>query len=227
MVVDIILFAVLAIAIFIGWKRGLVLSIFLLGSTIISIILASLLSPVVSAGLDKLGVADAMAPKFSSYVEEAMLKEYSQTGAMDVEAAADSLPLPSFLSDKVAENINDSAADSIESIAGKIGAEAADMVCTVISFAIVFVLVMILMQVIKKLLKIVVRLPIVNKVDKIGGLAIGLVQGLLFVLVVLLLVSALSSASFMQGPVEAIEGSTLTRFLYEGNFIGKIIAALI
>ena len=139
MVVDIILLAVLAVAIFIGWKRGLVLSIFLLGSTIISIILASLLSPFVSAGLDKLGVADAMAPKFSSYVEEAMLEEYNQTGAMDVEAAADSLPLPSFLSNKVAENINESAADSIESIAGKIGAEAADMVCTVISFAIVFI----------------------------------------------------------------------------------------
>ena len=83
------------------------------------------------------------------------------------------------------------------------------------------------MQVIKKLLKIVVSLPIVSKVDKIGGLAIGLVQGILFVLVVLLLVSALSSASFMQGTVEAIESSTLTKFIYEGNFIGKIIAALI
>ena len=55
----------------------------------------------------------------------------------------------------------------------------------------------------------------------------GLVQGILFVLVVLLLVSALSSASFMQGTVEAIESSTLTKFIYEGNFIGKIIAALI
>ena len=38
MLVDLILLLVIAVAVFIGWKRGLVMSIFLLGTTIVAII---------------------------------------------------------------------------------------------------------------------------------------------------------------------------------------------
>lgn len=226
MIVDIILVAIIALAIFIGWKRGLVMSVFLLGSTILAIILASLLSPVVSAGLEKVGLADAMSPKFTAYVESALTEDFEEQGAPDIDAAIEKLPLPDFLSEKISENIDGTAESTISSISGKIGAEAAKLVCALIAFAIIFVLVMILMQIAKVALKVVVKIPIVKQADKIGGIIVGFIQGGLFVLVVLLFISAMSSVEFMQSIVKAVEGSTLTKFLYEANFVGKIISAL-
>jgi uncharacterized membrane protein required for colicin V production len=82
------------------------------------------------------------------------------------------------------------------------------------------------MQVLKIALKIAVKLPLVKQTDKIGGILVGFLQGALFVLVLLLFVSTLSSTEFMSGIVKEIENSTITAFLYESNFIGKIFSAL-
>ena len=226
MIVDIILIAIMAIAVFVGWKRGLVMSVFLLGATIIAIFVASVLSPVVATGLEKLGVADAMAPKFSSIVEENLMEEYNENGAVDVNSAIEKLPLPSFLTEKISSGVNDKAEESISKISADIGAKAATLACAVIAFIIIFVLVIIVMQVLKIALKIAVKLPLVKQTDKIGGILVGFLQGALVVLVLLLFVSTLSSTEFMSGIVKEIENSTITAFLYESNFIGKIFSAL-
>lgn len=226
MLVDIILIAVIGLAVFLGWKRGLVLSVFLLGSTILAIFLASILSPVVSMGLDKMGVAKAMTPGFSSIVEESLTEEYEKSKEIDIETATEKLPLPSFLSEEISTKVDDTAEESISKISNKIGSQAAGVVCSIIAFVIVFIIVMIAMQIIKAALKIVVKLPFLNRVDKIGGIIVGFIEGVLFVLVFLLFVSALSPVGFMQSAVRAIENSTITRFLYESNFVGKIISLI-
>jgi len=226
MLFDIVLIAILALFVFIGWKRGLVMSVFLLGSTVLAIFLASVFSPLVAAGLEKMGVAEKMAPTFSAYVEEAITEELDKNSKTEAEAAVDKLPLPGFVKDKVVQKIDEKTSEEVSEIADSIGFEAAKTVCALIAFVLVFVLVLILMQVVKCVLKIAVKLPIVRKVDKIGGIAVGFAQGALFILVALLLVSALSSLSYMQSVVEGIENSTITKFLYESNFIGKIISNL-
>ena len=223
MLVDIILIAILALFVFIGWKRGLVLSIFLLASTIVAIFLASVLSPVVSNGLEKIGVAEKMAPTFSEYVEEAMLSEYEETGKTYVNKATEKLPLPGFIKEKLAMNVETVSAEEISKVSDGIGLTAAKFVCNLLAFVIVFII----MMVVKRVLKIVVKIPLVKQADKVGGLLIGFVQGALFVLVVLLVISVLASTSSMHGVVEAIESSTITKFIYESNFIGKIISKLL
>ena len=226
MLVDLILLLVIAVAVFIGWKRGLVMSIFLFGTTIVAIILASVLAPVVSTGIEKLGVADAIAPKFSSMVEAELLEEYKEHGEADVEEATKKLPLPSFLKDKLSATVDKKAEESIDKMSVTIGAKAASLACVVIAFVVVFVLVLLLMQVIKGLLKFVVKIPVVKQIDKFAGIVVGFAQGAMFVLVFLLFVSALSSLGILPGLVSAVENSTITGFLYESNIIGKIISAL-
>lgn len=227
MLVDIILIAVLALFVFIGWKRGLVMSIFLLASTILAIFLAGVLSPVVSEGLEKLGAAEKMAPTFTEYIEDVMQEEYLEKGKSNVNNATKSLPLPGFIKDKLAVNVEYVAQEEISELAGDIGLRAAELVCALLAFVIVFVLVMIIMMVLKRVLKIVVKIPILKQTDQIGGIIIGFVQGALFVLVVLLVISVLASASYMHTVVEAVENSTITKFVYESNFIGKIISKLL
>lgn len=227
MLVDIIIIALLALFVFIGWKRGLVMSVFLLASTILAIFLASIFAPVVSSGLEKLGVADKLAPKFSAQVEEAITEEIGENAVVKVEIAADKLPLPSFVKDEVVQKIDEVAEKEISEIADAIGLEAAKIVCALIAFVIVFVLVLILMQVVKGVLKIAVSLPLVKQADKIGGIAIGFVQGALFILVALLLISIFSSYSCMQTIVKEIEKSTITNFIYESNLIGEFISKLL
>ena len=227
MLVDIIIISLLALFVFIGWKRGLVMSVFLLGSTILAIFLASIFAPVVSTGLEKLGVADKLAPTFSAQVEGAISEELGGNATVKVELATDKLPLPAFVKEEVAKKVDVVAAKEVSEIADSIGLEAAKIVCALIAFVIVFVLVLVLMQVAKGALKIAVNLPLVKQADKIGGIAIGFVQGALFILVALLFVSIFSSYSCMQTIVREIEKSTITNFIYESNLIGEIISKLL
>lgn len=227
MLVDIIIIALLALFVFIGWKRGLVMSVFLLASTILAIFLASIFAPVVSTGLEKLGVADKLAPKFSAQVEEAIAEELGENAVVKLEIATDKLPLPSFVKEEVVQKIDEVAEAEVSEIADSIGLEAAKIVCVLIAFVIVFILVLIMMQVVKGVLKIAVSLPLVKQVDKIGGIAIGFVQGALFILVALLFISIFSSYSCMQTIVKEIEKSTITNFIYESNLIGEIISKLL
>lgn len=227
MLIDIVLIAILSLFIFIGWKRGLVMSVFLLGSTIVAIFLASVFSPVVATGLEKMGLPEKMAPTFSSYAEDAINEKLEEKATIKTEQAVENLPLPGFVKDKVVEKVDEVAAEEVSKIADSIGMEAAKAVCALIAFVLIFVLVLILMQVVKGVLKFAVKLPLVKQVDKTAGIAVGFVQGGLLIFIALLLVSILSSFSFMQGTIEAIENSTITKFLYESNFIGKIISNLL
>ena len=228
MLVDIILVLIILAFVVLGWIRGFMLSVFALASTLVAIILASMLSPVVSSWIEKTGAADAMGNKFASYVETGLTENLDKAANVNIEEAVAELPLPQFftesISDKITEQTVEMSEESIKNISEKIGQEAATVVCGIIGFIIVFVIVYVLLQVVKNVLKIASKLPIIKQADKLGGIAIGLVEGVLFVLLILLIVSMFSSVQGMKGVIEAVEESTLARFAYENNIIGKIIS---
>ena len=93
MLIDIVLIAILSLFIFIGWKRGLVMSVFLLGSTIVAIFLASVFSPVVATGLEKMGLPEKIAPTFSSYAEDAINEKLEEKATIKTEISERSAPL--------------------------------------------------------------------------------------------------------------------------------------
>ncbi len=64
MLVDIIVVVIVLAFILVGWKRGFMLSVYALFSMIVAVALACVLSPAVSAGLEKTGLQDKLETNF-------------------------------------------------------------------------------------------------------------------------------------------------------------------
>ena len=226
MVIDIVVVAVIIAFILIGWKRGFLLSVYALFSMIIAVALACVLSPIVSSGLAKTNLSNKLEVKISSYVETQLNDKFGANANISIEKAADELPLPNFITNKIADGVQDSAAGPIKSVSNSVGARSAGFVCSLIAFAVVFILVYIVMLVIKSVLKIATKLPLIKQADTIGGILIGFAEGVLFICVVALIISIFSSTQSVQTLLSGIEKSHIAKFIYENNFIGKIISGL-
>lgn len=224
MLVDIIIVVIVLGFILVGWRRGFLLSVYALFSMIIAIVLACVLTPVVSSGLEKTGIPDKLETKISSYVETELTEKFGANADVSAEEAADELPLPGFLAGKIADDIKAGADAPIKSISRSVGRKSAEFICSIIAFILVFFIVVAIMTVLKSILKLATKLPVLKQADAVGGVLIGFAEGVVFLCVLALLLSVFSSAQSMQGIVSAVEKSHIAKFIYENNFIGKIIS---
>ncbi len=224
MLVDIIIVVIVLGFILVGWRRGFLLSVYALFSMIIAIVLACVLTPVVSSGLEKTGIPDKLETKISSYVETELTDKFGANADVSAEEAADELPLPGFLAGKIADDIKARADAPIKSISRSVGRKSAEFICSIIAFILVFFIVVAIMTVLKSILKLATKLPVLKQADAVGGVLIGFAEGVVFLCVLALLLSVFSSAQSMQGIVSAVEKSHIAKFIYENNFIGKIIS---
>lgn len=224
MLVDIIIVVIVLGFILVGWRRGFLLSVYALFSMIIAIVLACVLTPVVSSGLEKTGIPDKLETKISSYVETELTDKFGANADVSAEEAADELPLPGFLAGKIADDIKAGADAPIKSISRSVGRKSAEFICSIIAFILVFFIVVAIMTVLKSILKLATKLPVLKQADAVGGVLIGFAEGVVFLCVLALLLSVFSSAQSMQGIVSAVEKSHIAKFIYENNFIGKIIS---
>lgn len=226
MLVDIIVVVIVLAFILVGWKRGFLLSVYALFSMIVAVALACVLSPAVSAGLEKTGLQDKLETKIAAYVETELTEKFGENADISTEEAAEELPLPSFLTGKIAEDAEESAASPIKSVSERVGIKSAELICGVIAFILIFFIVMVIMMVLKIILKLASKLPVLKQADAVGGVLIGFVQGVLFICVLALLLSVFSSTQSMRGIVSAVEDSHIAKYIYENNFIGQIISRL-
>ena len=223
MLVDIILILVLALFVFIGWKRGMMLTLFSLFSLIIAFFLASLFAPVVSMGIESTGIADSIQTSLSEYVYEAL----EDNASKGIEDAAESLPLPGFMIDDIVEGTKGNVDNTLKGVSKSIAKSATSVICGMIAFAIVFVLALIALQVLKILLKLATKLPVIKQADKIGGIIAGLLSGIVSVSVFLLIISAFVYFDFPRTVMEMVEDSTLTKLLYDSNILGRFLSLMI
>ena len=68
-----------------------------------------------------------------------------------------------------------------------------------------------------KVFDFVSKLPLIKNVNQTGGLAIGLVQGLLFVWLACLVVTAFGDKAWAQEAFRQINANPLLTFIYENN----------
>ena len=97
-------------------------------------------------------------------------------------------------------------------------------------FVLVFIIAMILLYALNKVLDIFAKLPLLKQANKLVGMALGLVQGILLVWLFFALVTVISGTEFGQTMFRYINESKLLSFLYTNNipmnFITKTVADL-
>lgn len=231
MFLDIIFILIVVFFVFLGWKRGLMLSAFSLASTFVALIIAIIFTPAASSWLQNTDTVKDMKTSFSSYIETKLDESVGEMTKTEIDKTIRELPLPEFVTDKLsagaAEFTDDLSEESFADFSQKIGNDAAKIACGLVGFVIVFIIIKIALFIAKYVLKITSQIPVIHQIDKIGGIAIGFAEGVFCVMVLLLLVSFFSSMPQMQGLLDAVNNSHLTKYAYENNLIGEIISKML
>ena len=90
-----------------------------------------------------------------------------------------------------------------------------------------FILIYIAAQLLIRWLDVVARLPVLSGVNKMAGALLGGIQGLFFLYLALLLVTAFSTKPWAQAVVAQIESSVWLSFLYHYNLVSKLVLGLV
>lgn len=223
---DLVILAILALFLWRGWRKGLILSLCGLVVVILSLIGANFIADTAAPP-----VAKALQPKLAAAIEE-NVTDYMATHYDDIVPGAN-VPAISSLSDALREmgGIYAWCADSVEDAAGKLthsmdslldvselcsiaANRVAEQLAHHILFVVAFVVLFVLLTLLLHALDLVAKLPGLQFCNGLGGGLIGLVKGVLVLFVVLCVLRLTSGHLFSP---ETVEKTYLFKFFVKIN----------
>ena len=133
------------------------------------------------------------------------------------------LPIPSFLKEMMINYNNSEGYQklNVSDFGGYVVNFFANVILNIVAFVVTLAVVQVVLWTGLTALDLFSRLPLLNLINRIGGLAVGLLQGLLVVWVLFLVISALSATDIGMRLMEMVDASALLGPLYDGNLFMK------
>lgn len=201
-IVDIILIAIIAVSAFFAAKKGFIGTLFSLLGTIVAVVLAAVLCTPVSGFIDSQFVNPGVKNFIVGVVDSSSVgKSYEEAIASGNDIADKIEQMPAALKSVLevagidSEKIITSAktAPSVDSIISEIAAPISGAISKVIALVGLFIVFFVALWVVSKLLTAVFGLlPIGKTLNTTGGLLFGIARGLVIVLVIATLFTAVS-----------------------------------
>lgn len=221
---DLLVIGVIVLFALIGLKNGFIMSVFRLTSFIVSAIVSIKFYPIVSKFL--MGTPIYKSIKTSIF-NNLMLQQQAQSPGVNSQvkdAAADSiintLHTPAFIKGFLVKQMPDpTSLIPIKDIAEKLSGILADFSINVISVVVLFILVRIGLLFVRFIFKKIAGLPVFKQMDKVGGLALGAIEGLLMIYVIFAVIIIFNSAPIFKGIYDSIDNSTVAQYFYQNNLI--------
>lgn len=201
-IIDIIIILLIALSVYLGYKRGFVKTVFSCFSLVIALFSASVFGPYIGAFIKTTPVYGTMAgsikAEISEYFDDALEngQELSHTKDGDESSAlASSLFRFGFDMQQVKEGyenaLESGAENAKEQISEKMTDKALSCFANALGMLIAFILSLILLRVISSLLSQVVKLPLLSTLNRLSGLVAGFVFGVFGVFVLCMAVEIL------------------------------------
>lgn len=201
--------AVIGLFALVGYKKGMVKIVLSMIAMAVTYILAGALTIPVSMALK------TATPVYTTIEEsvEKMVKEAKiDDTKLDI-TAIEKLNLPSQIeeklidgAEKVTSGFNDYLVSSIS-----------NFILKALTFFILFIVIYIILSIVIKIFDFVSKLPLINTVNKAGGLAVGAAQGLIIVWIGCLVITAFGDKAWAQEAFRQIDDNKLLTFIYENN----------
>lgn len=222
LIYDLVILAVLALFVWRGASRGLVLSflglIAVSAATAGAALASRTLAPQVSSALE---------PKFAAVIEEKLEEELHASGLDRVEQ----LPLQDVLAvlkeigfyedivDTVSQAIQSGMIPAAANAAATVAAAAAQKAASCLIFSVVFSLLMAVWTFLRRILRRAARLPGVRLLNKTGGAALGLIKGCILLFIAAWILRFLGNLI----PENAVQQTYLLRFFMTTNPVALLL----
>jgi uncharacterized membrane protein required for colicin V production len=222
---DLIVFIVLALAAFFGYRKGLIRTVYRLASFVIAWFLASRLYEPMAGFLRQTPVYPWLKNGISNTLNlEGAFADHAQGMALpagDFGTLIEGLPLPASLQDmlqgRAAPDI--SGMLNMEAVEEGIAGVFAGIAINAVAMLAVFLLVMLVLGIGGMALDIVGRLPVINTLNRAGGFAFGLALGLVIIWLGLAVMSMLLAANPQGEIYDLLSGSAAARLLLSNGWM--------
>ncbi len=208
-IVDLVILAIMALCIIIGYVRGLTGSLIKILSFVLSIIIAFVLFiPISNLIIDK------------TEIDESLEQTIRETIIQEDENQEDKMPetITNYIGEKV-EQASDSAKEAIVDSTSR---EVAVTIVKAGTWIGLFLIARILLILLRFITSLIAKLPVIKQFDKLGGVIYGVLEGIIIIYLVLAIISFISPM-IGENIIAAIDESMVGSMLYNNNLLLKII----
>ncbi len=208
----------------VGLFKGMVKSAFATFSMIIAIVAAAQLSPYVGKLLQKTPVYTSI----STTIEEQLIKKENEQATKVTEQieAINGLGLPSSLTDALLENNNQQiyTALGVDDLNQYMSGYLACLILQAAAWVVVFIAACIILKLIEATLDLISKIPVLNMLNRTGGLVFGLANGVMKLWIACLIVTMFASTAFGEYIFTQINNNTFLSFIYNHNYFMEIVS---
>ena len=217
-ILDIVIIAIMALSIFLGYRKGLVkiavkLCAFLI-AIIVSIVFYKPVSNIIinNTQLDE-KIESVIIENGSIKIEEDEIRKDEQGEQQTNESFLENVQ--GYVEETVAETQNELIKKAAKEISGRL-----INIIVIVGLFIITRLILILLVLISD---VITNIPIIKQFNKLGGILYGIIRGVLLIYSILAIVFLVVSISGNSNIIQIIESSVLTEFMYESNILLNII----
>ena len=210
-----------------GWRIGLIMTVFSMFATVIAIAISAQLSPQLSQTWQNTAFYEIVRERVEMTLFKGQDSQNDGEEGEDNRGVINSLPLPDVVQNVLASN--DDAQNNMLGVSEfrkYIADSVTGIILNAISFVLVFAGVSIIMRIIIRCLNLLSRLPVIHTMNKMGGMLVGLLKGLILlwlICIVITIMSGTEAGIYLYGQINE---SPFLKYIYDNNMIMALITGL-
>lgn len=209
-----------------GYLRGMVRVLFSLVAIFLTIGLATALTPYTEEFLrTRTPVYETVKEKCTEHIQQ-QAQERQEQGAesKQMDLTLFGLQIPEEFQSFFSEHVTDGADKLIEDMGvyEKLGDYAANFVLQRLSWILSFTIILILLSVMVHMLDLITKLPVLKSINRLGGLIIGLLEGVIVVWLLFLVIVLCQSSEIGKEMMASIQRQPILKFMYDYNMIEQL-----
>ena len=228
---DIGVLVVLAVFAYIGYRNGLMHTVFRLGSYFIALVLAVSLYPTVSRFIRESFVYESIRGWIGQSVSfRDAFSQYAPAPGVDEAVRSNNiinaLPVPQALRDGLLDYNTPDMFEllRVNTVEDFVTSFFAGIIINILSLLLVFVLVLVMLRLISRTLGIVDKLPVIRSVNRVGGLVAGALIGVIIAWLGLTILTVFFTASQSEALYGVVQGSAILRWLLDVGWLLVTVA---
>lgn len=209
-ILDIIIISIMALSIFLGYKKGLVKVAVKLCAFLIAVIVTLIFyKPVSNMIIDNTQLNE----KIENIIIENGTKELEQSDEEEQKNILENMQ--EYVENSVTQTQNEIVKNAAKEISVRL-----INILVIVALFIATRLLLILLVLISDL---ITSIPIIKQFNEIGGVLYGTIRGLALIYVILAIVFLITSMTSNNNIIETINSSYITQFMYNNNILLNII----
>lgn len=209
-ILDIAIIAIVALSIFLGYKKGLVKVAVKLCAFLIAVIVSLVFyNPVSNMIIDNTQLDE----KIESVIIENGTKEIEQGDEEEQKNILENMK--GYVENTVAQTQNEIVKNAAKEISIRL--------INILAIVALFIATRVLLILLVLISDLITSIPIIKQFNEIGGILYGAIRGLAIIYVILAIVFLITSITANNSIIQMINSSYITQFMYNNNILLNII----